>query len=128
MEAIIKIRDLGKTYESRERVGLFRSRVKKVEALKHLDLDIAPGEAFGLLGPNGAGKTTLIKCLTTLLLPSSGSAWINGYQLGKEENAVRASIGCMLMGERGLYWKLTARENLEFFGALYQIPPAARKK
>lgn len=127
MEAIIKIRGLGKTYESRERVSMFRSRVKKVQALKTIDLDITSGEAFGLLGPNGAGKTTLIKCLTTLLLPTIGSAWINGYQLGKDENAVRASIGCMLMGERGLYWKLTGRENLEFFGALYQIPATARR-
>ena len=127
MEPIIKVRGLGKTYQSKERVNVFRSKVKNIEALKQVDLDIFPGEAFGLLGPNGAGKTTLIKCLTTLLLPTSGTAWINGYQLERDENAIRASIGCMLMGERGLYWKLTGRENLDFFGALYRIPPAARK-
>ena len=127
MEPIIKVRGLGKTYQSKERVNVFRSKVKNIEALKQVDLDIFPGEAFGLLGPNGAGKTTLIKCLTTLLLPTSGTAWINGYQLERDENAIRASIGCMLMGERGLYWKLTGRENLDFFGALYRIPPDARK-
>ncbi|MBI5830467.1 MAG: ABC transporter ATP-binding protein, partial [Chloroflexi bacterium] len=86
-----------------------------------------PGEVFGLLGPNGAGKTTLIKCLTTLLLPTSGEAWINGYRLTKDDNAIRATVGCMLMGERGLYWKLTARENLEFFGALYHLSPQSRR-
>ncbi len=128
MEPIIKVRGLGKTYQSRERAGLLRSRVKNIEALKNVDLDIFPGEAFGLLGPNGAGKTTLIKCITTLLLPTQGTAWVNGFQLERDENAIRASIGCMLMGDRGLYWKLTGRENMEFFGALYQIPTGERKK
>ncbi|MFQ6128868.1 MAG: ABC transporter ATP-binding protein [Thermoplasmata archaeon] len=103
-------------------------RIKKVEALKDVNLEIYDGEIFGLLGPNGAGKTTLIKCLTTLLLPTSGTAWINGFNLQKEENKVRASIGCMLMGERGLYWKLTGRENLDYFGALYYVPKDVRKK
>ncbi len=128
MQPIIKVRDLTKVYQSKERSGLLRSRVKNVDALKGITLDILPGEVFGLLGPNGAGKTTLIKCLTTLLLPTRGTAWINGYQLERDENAIRASIGCMLMGDRGLYWKLTGRENLDFFGALYQIPLAPRKK
>jgi ABC-2 type transport system ATP-binding protein len=127
MEPIIKIRGLTKIYQSKQRVGLFRSRTKEVVALQDVDLDIFPGESFGLLGPNGAGKTTLIKCLTTLLLPTRGTAWLNGHQLERAENAIRASIGCMLMGERGLYWKLTGRENLDFFGALYQIPPDARQ-
>jgi ABC-2 type transport system ATP-binding protein len=90
-------------------------------------MQVAPGEIFGLLGPNGAGKTTLIKILTTLLLPTAGDAWVNGYHLRKQENLVRASVGCMLMGERGLYWKLTGRENLEYFGALYHLSPADRK-
>ena len=108
--------------------GLFRSEVRPVEALEDLTLQIRPSEIFGLLGPNGAGKTTLIKFLTTLLLPSRGDAWVNGYHVVGEENAVRASVGCMLVGERGLYWKLTGRENLEFFGALYHLPPAVRRR
>ncbi|MEK7276977.1 MAG: ABC transporter ATP-binding protein, partial [Chloroflexota bacterium] len=67
-------------------------------------------------------------CLVTLLLPTSGEAWLNGFHLTKESNKVRASVGCMLMGERGLYWKLTGRENLIFFGALYHLSPADRRR
>jgi ABC-2 type transport system ATP-binding protein len=127
-EPIVKIRELVKTYYSKERQGLFRSRQRRVEALKGIHLDIYPGEIFGLLGPNGAGKTTLIKCLTTLLLPTGGSIKVNGLDVTRDEDQVRASIGCMLMGERGLYWKLTGRENLDLFGALYHIPPEARRQ
>lgn len=126
MEPIIRVRQLTKTYVSKERQGILKARRMTIDALKGIDLDIYPEEIFGLLGPNGAGKTTLIKCLTTLLLPTSGTAWVNGYEIGRQENQVRASVGCMLMGERGLYWKLTGRENLDFFGSLYHVPPPVR--
>lgn len=124
----VQIKSLKKTYLVKKRQGLFKSTKSEVHALKGISLEIEPGEIFGLLGPNGAGKTTLIKCLTTLLLPTSGQAWINGFELTKEDDAVRATVGCMLMGERGLYWKLTGRENLIFFGALYFLSPDERKK
>ncbi|MEM7332499.1 MAG: ABC transporter ATP-binding protein [Chloroflexota bacterium] len=127
MTATVKIENLEKIYIAKQRQGLFKSTKKEIPALKGVSFDIAPGEIFGLLGPNGAGKTTLIKCLTTLLLPTSGQAWINGYELTKEDNAIRASVGTMLMGERGLYWKLTGRENLVFFGSLYHLDPAQRR-
>jgi len=125
--AIIKVENMSKIYISKTRKGLFKSERRKVTALDSVDLTIEEGELFGLLGPNGAGKTTLIKCLTTLLLPSDGTAWINGYNINTEDNQVRASLGCMLMGERGLYWKLTGRENLEYFAALYHVPSSKRK-
>jgi ABC-2 type transport system ATP-binding protein len=128
MDGQVRVEKLTKTYRTRQRQGLFRAQEKQVEALKGVSLEIHPGEIFGLLGPNGAGKTTLIKCLTTLLLPTSGAAWINGYRLTQEDNQIRATVGCMLMGERGLYWKLTGRENLIFFGALYHLSPAARRR
>jgi ABC-2 type transport system ATP-binding protein len=126
MQGQIIVRNLSKTYLTKQRQGLFKSSLKEVEALKDISLEVQRGEIFGLLGPNGAGKTTLIKCLTTLLLPTGGEAWINGYQLTHQDNAIRATTGCMLMGERGLYWKLTGRENLIFFGALYHLPSADR--
>lgn len=128
MRGQVRIENLAKIYHTRQRSGLFRAEKKQVEALKGVSLDIQPGEIFGLLGPNGAGKTTLIKCLTTLLLPTSGEAWINGFRLTEADNQIRASVGCMLMGERGLYWKLTGRENLLFFGALYHLSPAERQR
>lgn len=124
----VQVNNLSKIYFSKQRQGLFKATTREVEALKNVSLEIKEGEMFGLLGPNGAGKTTLIKCLTTLLLPTSGQAWVNGYHLTKEDNAIRATVGCMLMGERGLYWKLTGRENLIFFGALYHLPPAERQR
>ena len=122
------VEKLSKTYNVRERKGLFRSEKRQVVALHGVDLEVRPGEIFGLLGPNGAGKTTLIKIITTLLLPTSGEAWVNGFHILREEDRVRASVGCMLMGERGLYWKLTGRENLEYFGALYHLSPAERRR
>jgi ABC-2 type transport system ATP-binding protein len=128
MDGAVVVEKLVKTYNIKQRKGLFKSEAKSVEALKGISLEIKPGEIFGLLGPNGAGKTTLIKCLTTLLLPTSGRAIINGYELTKQDNSIRATVGCMLMGERGLYWKLTGRENMVFFGALYHLAPADRKK
>lgn len=126
-EPIIRAEHLSKTYISKERRRGHKEK-KKVHALKDVSVAIDDGEIFGLLGPNGAGKTTLIKCLTTLLLPTSGDAWINGYDVLKQEDLVRASIGCMLMGDRGLYWKLTGRENLDYFGALYHVPKDVRRK
>jgi len=127
-EPIIKVEGLSKTFVSKERKRGQRKRKKEVRALVDVNLEIFDREVFGLLGPNGAGKTTLIKCLTTLLLPSSGTAWVNGYSIRDQEDQVRASIGCMLMGDRGLYWKLTGRENLDYFGALYHVPKADRTK
>ena len=128
MQGQVKIENLTKIYRTRQRKGLFKSEERPVEALKGVSFEIRPGEIFGLLGPNGAGKTTLIKCLTTLLLPTSGAAWVNGYRLTQADNQIRASVGCMLMGERGLYWKLTGRENLVFFGALYHLNPTERQR
>jgi len=96
-------------------------------ALDHVDLKIRAGELFGLLGPNGAGKTTLVKCLSTILIPDKGTAIVNGYDVLKETTMVRASIGLVVGGERTLYWKLTARDNLMYFASLYKMPRAYAK-
>jgi ABC-2 type transport system ATP-binding protein len=101
-----------------------RVRPKKDEivAVDHINLEIKSGELFGLLGPNGAGKTTTIKLLCTLLLPDEGTAVINGYDVVKNAHEVQKRIGVVTGGERGLYWRLTGRENLWFFSQLYNIP------
>jgi ABC-2 type transport system ATP-binding protein len=124
---MITITNLAKTYRVKERTGLLKSRVREIEALKDINLEIEPGELFGLLGPNGAGKTTLIKCLTTLLTPTRGRLLVNTFEVGRQDAQVRASLGCMLGGDRSLYWKLTGRENLEYFAALYYLTPAQTK-
>jgi ABC-2 type transport system ATP-binding protein len=128
MVGTIRVENITKIYKVRQRKGIFRSEKSSVTALEDISMEVQSGEIFGLLGPNGAGKTTLIKILTTLLLPTSGEAWVNGYQIRNQENKVRATVGCMLMGERGLYWKLTGRENLEYFAALYHLSPSDRKQ
>jgi ABC-2 type transport system ATP-binding protein len=98
-------------------------------AVDGVDLQIQRGEIFGLLGPNGAGKSTTIRMLCTLLEPTSGTAHVNGFDIVKQANEVRRSLGTLLAGERSIYWKLTGRENLEYFAALYHIPaPAAKKR
>ena len=92
-------------------------------AVDGVDLHIEQGEVFGLLGPNGAGKSTTIRMLCTLLEPTSGTARVNGFDIVKQSNQVRQRLGTVLAGERSIYWKLTARENLEYFAALFHIPP-----
>ncbi len=119
MKAVLS-RDLWKIYVSKVR-KLFGSKTHRVEALRGVDLEIENGEIYGILGPNGAGKTTLIKILTTLLLPTKGTAFVGGHDVVREPKKVRSSIGAMLMGERGLFWKLTGRENLELFGKLHGL-------
>jgi ABC-2 type transport system ATP-binding protein len=91
-------------------------------ALDHVSLTIADGEVHGLLGPNGAGKTTLCKILSTVLLPTSGTAAIAGLDVVTETARVRPLIGIVFGGERGLYTRLTARQNLRYWAALYRVP------
>jgi ABC-2 type transport system ATP-binding protein len=117
----IETTDMHRTYRSR--TGLLRSSVKEVEALKGISLSIEKGQLFGLLGPNGAGKTTTIKILTTLLLPTSGQARVLGHDVAKDARAVRRRIGYVFGGDRGLYERLTARDNLRYFAELYGVPP-----
>jgi ABC-2 type transport system ATP-binding protein len=97
-------------------------------AVSGVDLQIQRGEIFGLLGPNGAGKSTTIRMLCTLLEPTSGTARVNGFDVVSQSNEVRRSLGTVLAGERSIYWKLTGRENLEYFAALQHIPETIAKK
>jgi ABC-2 type transport system ATP-binding protein len=97
-------------------------------AVDGVSLHIERGEIFGLLGPNGAGKTTTIRMLCTLLEPTSGTASVNGFDIVKQATQVRQNLGTVLAGERSIYWKLTGRENLEYFAALYHIPPATARE
>jgi len=96
-------------------------------AVDHIDLTVRRGEIYGFLGPNGAGKSTTIRMLCTLLAPTSGSASVDGYDIGKQGNEVRKRIG--LVSEKMImYPRLTALENLMFFGRLYGIDRGALRK
>jgi ABC-2 type transport system ATP-binding protein len=95
---------------------------KELAALQDINLEIQPGELFGLLGPNGAGKTTLIKILTTLLAPTTGQAFVAGYNVTREPGKVRQRINMVSGGESSGYGLLTVRENLWMFSQFYGIP------
>jgi ABC-2 type transport system ATP-binding protein len=128
----VETKDLVKVFERGRRTILERLRREpdkreRFRAVDGIDLLVEPGEIFGLLGPNGAGKTTTMKMLATLLIPTSGTIRVLGIDPLERPREVRARLGAMLSGERSLYMKLTGRENLEYFAALYHVPPSETK-
>jgi ABC-2 type transport system ATP-binding protein len=122
----IEIKNLRRVYKTT--TGTFRRKSKEVVAVDDISFEIKDGELFGLLGPNGAGKTTVVKMLTTLLIPTRGSARIRGYDVEKEAEKIRPMIGFIFGGERGLYWRLSGRDNLRYFASLYHVEPDVAKK
>jgi len=123
-ETAIETRGLTKTFVVPRGIGdLVRRRpaLEGITPVDGVDLLVRKGEVFGILGPNGAGKTTLIKILCTLILPTGGEARVNGYDVEKESGMVRESIGLVTTDERSFYWRLTGRQNLEFFASLHNF-------
>jgi ABC-2 type transport system ATP-binding protein len=108
--------------------GTVRRRKSQVVALKDVSFEVDYGELFGLVGPNGAGKTTTIKILTTMLIPTSGRATVLGYDSEKDVTKIREKIGIVLGGERGLYTRVSAVDNLRYFADLYGVPKSVRDK
>jgi ABC-2 type transport system ATP-binding protein len=121
VEAAIEVEGLVRTYATS--TGMLRRRRLEVEAVKGVSFQVGRGELFGLLGPNGAGKTTTIKILTTLLLPTAGSARVCGLDVVADTRAVRTRIGYVFGGDRGLYDRLSGLDNLRYFGELYAVEP-----
>ncbi|HIC95419.1 TPA: ATP-binding cassette domain-containing protein, partial [Candidatus Bipolaricaulota bacterium] len=93
--------------------GLAR-RFGELVAVDRLDLEVKEGEVFGFLGPNGAGKTTTVRMLAVLIAPTSGRATVAGYELGKDNQKIHQVVG-LLPESPGLYGRLSAYRNLEFF-------------
>jgi ABC-2 type transport system ATP-binding protein len=116
---VVEAVDLHRTY--RVTTGAIRRRSHEVEAVRGVSFAIREGELFGLLGPNGAGKTTTIKMLITLLLPTSGSAQVLGYDVVRDARQVRGRVGYVFGGDRGLYERLSALDNLRYFAELYAV-------
>ncbi len=123
---VVEAVDLSRSY--RTRVGTWKREKKVVEAVRGVSFDIEAGELFGLLGPNGAGKTTTIKMLITLLLPSSGTARVLGHDVVEDPREVRRRVGYVFGGDRGLYERLNALDNLRYFAELYGVPPREQRQ
>jgi ABC-2 type transport system ATP-binding protein len=100
---------------------VYDAKPKPVTALAGIDLRVEPGEFFGLLGPNGAGKTTLIKILTTLLLPTAGTAHVFGFDIVRETKQIRRIMNMVAGGEQSGYGLLTVREQLWMFSQFYGL-------
>jgi ABC-2 type transport system ATP-binding protein len=101
---------------------VYKVKPTPIVALQGVDLAVEPGEFFGLLGPNGAGKTTLIKILTTLLLPSDGTAKIFGFDVERQTKQIRRIMNMVAGGEQSGYGILTVREQLWMFSQFYGLP------
>jgi ABC-2 type transport system ATP-binding protein len=116
---VIEAVDLRRTYQTT--TGVVRRKRLDVEAVRGISFSVEQGELFGLLGPNGAGKTTTIKMLITLLLPTSGEARVLGHNVVDHAREVRKRIGYVFGGDRGLYERLSAYDNLRYFAELYGV-------
>ncbi|GEN46836.1 ABC transporter ATP-binding protein [Alkalibacillus haloalkaliphilus] len=105
---VVQVNGLSKLYQKRKTKEI-------VKAIEGVTFDVYEGEILGLLGPNGAGKTTTIKCMCGLLKPDEGSVQIKGTNVEKSRLKALNHISAVLEGNRNLYWRLTVRENLEYF-------------
>lgn len=112
---MIKVNDLKKSF-------------KKVDAVKGISFEVNNGEIVGLLGENGAGKTTTLRMLATMIKPTGGDATINGNSIIKDSSKVRGDIGILFGGDVGLYDRLTAKENIEYFAELNGMDKKRREE
>jgi ABC-2 type transport system ATP-binding protein len=109
-EPVLRVKNLRKVYHSRRRGD--------VVAVDDVSFSVHKNEVVGLLGPNGAGKTTIIKSICTILLPTSGEIWVDGVDALRNPRAALEKVTAVLEGNRNVYWRLTVRDNLEFFAGL----------
>lgn len=126
----VRIRGLVKRFPTRRSVSeIVRAPFAKPreEVLRGVSLEVGRGEFFGLLGPNGAGKTTLFKILATLVLADAGEVEVEGIDPGRAPDRVKALLTPVIADERSLYWRLSGRENLKLYAALYGLKAGERE-
>lgn len=120
---MIEAKNLKKIYETKISKGLFKKEKALVNAVNDVSIRINKGEIIGFLGINGAGKTTTIKMLTTLISPTEGTYYVDGIDAIKNPMVIKKKINMVAGGERMIYWRLTAYENLWYYGSLYGLEP-----
>lgn len=128
MEKAVEVKEVKKVFITKKKKFFKTIEKKEFKAVDGVSFDIYKGEIFGLLGPNGAGKTTTIKMITGILEPTSGEVKLCGIDVNKKPMEALKKIGVVLAGDRSIYWKLTGRENLEYFAALYGMAPKKAKE
>jgi ABC-2 type transport system ATP-binding protein len=116
----IEVQSLNKIYT--------RPNGRQITAVQNLSLVVEPGQVFGLLGPNGAGKTTTIKMICSLVRPSSGNIFLNGLDVARQKKSAMKQIGAVLEGARNVYWRLSAWQNLLYFGRLKGRPARLKER
>lgn len=125
MDNAIEIKNVSKEFSLPKRYrDIFLRPFKKphkLNVLHDIKLEVNKGEIFGLLGENGAGKTTLLKTIATLILPTSGTVLANGLDIFQNPGVAKNKLGFIVSEERSFYWRLTGRQNLEFFAILNNI-------
>lgn len=126
METVIEVKNLQRDYTTHR--GIVRRKTEVIHAVRGISFQVQQGEIFGLLGQNGAGKTTTIKMLTTLLAPTGGTCKVLGYDTFGQEKYIRKRINFIFGGEMGVYRRLSARDNLRYFGNLYLLNPKEREQ
>ncbi|MBE0430447.1 MAG: ABC transporter ATP-binding protein [Dehalococcoidia bacterium] len=114
MDTVLQVKDLTKLYR--------RRRAEPVVAVDRVSFSVSKNEVVGLLGPNGAGKTTTIKCIAGLIKPTSGEIWLDGIDAIRRPGKAMERVAALLEGNRNIYWRLTPRENLEFFAGIQGHP------
>jgi sodium transport system ATP-binding protein len=126
---MIAVDALTKTFVVKERSSAFalKATTRTVAAVERVSFTARDGEVTGLLGPNGAGKTTTLRMLSTLLTPDAGKAEIDGADLATQKLAIRRKLG-VLGDAKGLYWRLTARENMTYFAKLQGMSDSDAKR
>jgi len=122
---MLKIEKLTKIfYPSLSYYDIFKLRFRHkipTKALDEISFRLEAGKILGILGPNGAGKTTLLKIISTLILPDEGEVIVNGFKVRKNDEKIKSLIGLVTSEERSFYWRLTGRQNLEFFASMYGL-------
>ncbi|MFC1632806.1 ABC transporter ATP-binding protein [Patescibacteria group bacterium] len=118
-QPVIQIDNVTKTFPGK---GWFKRRAKDVLAIDQVSFDVAHNEIFGIIGPNGSGKTTLIKMITSFIYQDAGTIWVNGRDTLEDFEALKDQLGFIISEERSFFFRLSGRQNLEYYGMLQKIP------